>query len=45
LDGCSFVRMFTSSSFLCIFVKSRAFFRRLWQLEHVTLDRNSSICE
>jgi hypothetical protein len=24
-------------------VKSQTFFRRLWQLEHVTLDRNSSI--
>jgi len=38
LDGCSFVRMSTSSSFLCIFVKSRAFFRRLcsWSTSRLT---------
>jgi hypothetical protein len=42
LGGCSFVRVSTSS-FLCIFMKSWAFFRCLWQLEHVALDRNSSI--
>jgi hypothetical protein len=43
LDGCSFVRMSISPSFLCIFVKSPTFFRRLWQQEYVTHDRNSSI--